>query len=226
MKNTNHKKILTVLSLFVAFVLWTIAIRYCDVQAIGPENSSVGFAHLNGFFHNVTGEHMLLYTVTDWLGLIPLCTVLYFGFLGFLQLCKRKSLKKVDRDLLILGGFYILVMAAYLFFEIVPINYRPVLIDGCLEASYPSSTTLLVLCVMPTALMQLHSRIKNITVRNILASILSIFTIFMVIARLISGVHWLTDIIGGILLSAALVILYHVINSQKKQTFPKDTFGF
>ena len=32
--------------------------------------------------------------------------------------------------------------------------------------------------------------------------------IFIVIARLLSGVHWLTDIIGGILISNFLLSLY------------------
>lgn len=134
---------------------------YVDVQAIGPEGSSVGFATVNGAFHALTRLHMTLYVITDWLGLVPVFTALGFAVLGVVQLIKRKSLLKVDRDILVLGGFYLLVMAAYLLFEEVIINYRPVLIDGVLEAAYPSSTTILVLCVMPTAMMQFHKRVKN-----------------------------------------------------------------
>ncbi|NMA52588.1 MAG: phosphatase PAP2 family protein, partial [Peptococcaceae bacterium] len=128
--------------------------------------------------------------------------------LGLIQLIKRRSLFKVDRDILILGGFYIITMAAYVFFEMFTVNYRPVLINGLLEASYPSSTTLLVMCVMPTAIMQLNYRIKNsIAVKLIDAGII-LFTAFMVIGRLVSGVHWFTDIVGGLLLSATLVMAY------------------
>lgn len=131
-----------------------------------------------------------------------------FATLGLIQLIKRRSLFKVDRDILILGGFYIITMAAYVFFEMFTVNYRPVLINGLLEASYPSSTTLLVMCVMPTAIMQLNYRIKNsIAVKLIDAGII-LFTAFMVIGRLVSGVHWFTDIVGGLLLSATLVMAY------------------
>ena len=214
MKKRNKKNFGIAIGLLVTFVVWTIAISYLDVQAIGPRGSSVGFATLNGFFHNLTGVHMQIYTITDWLGLVPLCFVLGFALLGLLQLVKRRSLFKVDYSILVLGGFYIIVMAAYVFFEIFVINYRPVLIAECLEASYPSSTTMLVMCVMPTAIMQLNERIGKKRLRKMIAGILSIFTVFMVIGRLLSGVHWMTDIIGGALLSAGLVMLYVSVSSQ------------
>jgi undecaprenyl-diphosphatase len=196
------------LGLLAAFALWTIAIRFIDVQPIGPQGSTVGFATLNSIIHTRTGVHMQLYTITDWLGLVPVAFGLGFAMLGLAQWIKRKSLLKVDRSILILGGFYIATMAAYLVFESFVINYRPVLIAGNLEASYPSSTTLLVLCVMPTAMMQLRGRINNRVLRGGVSIAIASFIVFMVAGRLVSGVHWLTDIIGGILLSAGLVMIY------------------
>lgn len=136
-KKKNQKNLWMVGGLFLLFLLWTMAIQYVDVQSIGPRNSSVGFAVLNGWFHNFTGVHMSLYTITDWLGLVPIVVSLGFAILGLLQLIKRRSLFKVDSDILVLGGFYIIVFAAYLLFEMFAVNYRPVLIDGFLEASYP-----------------------------------------------------------------------------------------
>ena len=203
------------LGLLAAFVLWTIAISLIDVQAIGPEGSTVGFATLNGMVHRFTGVNMQLYTITDWLGLVPVAFGLGFALLGFAQWIKRKSLLKVDRSILILGGFYIATMAAYLVFESFVINYRPVLIAGNLEASYPSSTTLLVLCVMPTAMMQLRGRINNRVLRGGVSIAIASFIVFMVAGRLVSGVHWLTDIIGGILLSAGLVTMYDSLIGEK-----------
>ena len=138
-----------------------------------------------------------------------------FGILGLTQWIRRKSIRKVDYDILVLGGFYIVTIAAYLFFESVAINYRPVLINGYLEASYPSSTTLLVMCVMPTAIMQLGSRIKNKVLRNGIAVTIIAFITFMVIGRVLSGVHWITDVVGGMLLSAGLVMLYRAIIDLK-----------
>ena len=208
MEKKNKKRLALGVSLVVAFVLWTVLVRFAYVQAIGPDGSSVGFATLNRFVHELTGVNWVLYTVTDWLGLVPIAVALGFAILGLVQLIKRKSLWKVDHSILALGVFYIVVMAAYIFFEIVVINYRPTLINGYLEASYPSSTTMLVMCVMPTAAMQLNARIKNTVFRRCAIIAIVAFTVFMVIGRLISGVHWITDIIGGALLSAGLVMLY------------------
>lgn len=208
MKKTDRKMLWAAVGLLLAFVLWTLTVCFADVKEIGPSGSAVGLAGLNGFVHGLTGVHMDLYLITDWMGLIPVGFAAGFGLLGLIQWIRRKRLRRVDPDLLILGGFYLVVMAAYLFFETVAVNYRPVLIQGVLEASYPSSTTLLVLCVMPAAMEQLQRRIGDPLIRGSVLCILGVFTVFMVLARLISGVHWFTDIIGGGLLGGGLVCLY------------------
>ena len=215
MKRTGKKRIFVGAGFLAAFVLWTVLVSFVDVRAIGPNGSSVGFAALNGYVHKFTGVNFHLYTITDWLGLVPIGVAFGFAMLGLAQWIKRKSLLKVDRSLLALGGFYVVVLAAYIFFEIVVINYRPVLIDGYLEASYPSSTTMLVMCVMPTAMMQLRARIKNDVFRRCVMISIAVFIAFMVIGRLVSGVHWLSDIIGGALISAGLVMIYASVSVRK-----------
>ena len=206
----KKKNLTAAIALLAAFGLWTAALRLVDVQIIGPLGSAVGFATVNGFFHKLTGVHIDLYTVTDWLGLVPVCFAAGFGILGLIQWIRRKRLWRVDRSILILGIFYTAVMAAYIFFEAAVIHYRPVLIDGVPEASYPSSTTLLAMCSMPTAAMELRNRIKNPVFKNCVLCSIYAFTVFMVAGRLISGVHWVTDIVGGGLLSGGLVELYRV----------------
>ena len=213
MKKETKKDFGITVILLGAFALWTAAVRLIDVQPIGPQGSAVGFATINGWVHSLAGVHMSLYTVTDWLGLVPIGAAMGFALLGLIQWIKRKHLRQVDYSIIVLGGFYLLVMAAYVLFEVVVINYRPVLINGYLEASYPSSTTMLVLCVMPTTLMQLNARIKNQTLKRWVGFGITAFILFMVIGRLLSGVHWFTDIIGGALLSAGLVMLYYSITS-------------
>lgn len=211
MKKRNLIGIYLSLSLVAMFILWTVLVGTVDVQAIGPEGSDVGFATVNRFVHERVGVNMTLYTITDWLGLVPIGVVFAFAVLGLVQWIKRKSLLKVDRSILILGGFYLAVMAVYLLFEVIAVNYRPVLIDGRLEASYPSSTTMLVMCVMPTAISQLCSRIKSKAFRWICAIVIGAFIVFMIGGRIASGVHWITDIIGGALISAGLVTAYESI---------------
>lgn len=208
MKKKNKRMLLWGASLLGIFALWTVLLRLVDVQAIGPKGTSVGFATLNRYVHGLTGVNMALYTITDWLGLVPILIVLGFGIFGLLQLIRRKSLFKVDHRILALGAFYVAVMAVYVLFEVAVINYRPILIHETLEVSYPSSTTMLVMCVMPTAAMQLHTYIKNNLFRCFADIAATAFLAFMVVGRFLSGVHWITDIIGGVLLSAGLVIMH------------------
>ena len=151
---------------------------------------------------------MALYVITDWLGLVPVFVCMIFGIIGGVQLIKRRSLWKVDTDIIFLGIYYVIVIIAYLVFEMIPINYRPILINGIMEASYPSSTTLLVLCVMPTLEEQVSRRVKSKTINMVTQLLTMAFSVFMVIGRLLSGVHWLTDIVGAVLLSAGLFCMY------------------
>ena len=223
----EKRNLLTGAGVLGAFALWTVLIQCVDVQAAGQNGTKIGFADFNVWFHQLTGVHMTLYTITDWLGLVPIFICLCFGVLGLVQLIKRRSLLSVDPDILLLGIYYVLVIACYLIFEMIPVNYRPVLIEGRLEASYPSSTTLLVLSVMPTLWFQANRRVSNAMIRKAVAVFVVTFSVFMVIGRLVSGVHWATDIIGSVLLSAGLYMLYRsaVLYSDKAKRADRSKDG-
>jgi membrane-associated phospholipid phosphatase len=203
------KKYLLAGSIFIAmFVIWTILIQTVDKQPLGQNGTDIGFAAFNCWFHNLTGVNMTLYTITDWMGLVPLFVCMVFAGIGFCQLVKRRSLFKVDFDIIVLGVYYVVVILCYSFFEIVPMNYRPVLINGVMESSYPSSTTLLVITVMPTLAEQVNRRVKNEIIRRMMGVLSITFSLFMVSGRLTSGVHWFTDIVGSVFLSAGLFFVY------------------
>jgi len=223
----EKRNLLAGAGLIGAFALWTVLIRWVDVQAVGQNGTKIGFADFNVWFHQLTGVHMTLYTITDWLGLVPIFICLCFGVLGLVQLIKRRSLLRVDSDILLLGVYYVLVIACYLIFEMIPFNYRPVLIEGRLEASYPSSTTLLVLSVMPTLWFQANRRVSNAMIRKAVAVFVVTFSVFMVIGRLVSGVHWATDIIGSVLLSSGLYMQYRsaVLYSDKAKRADRSKDG-
>ncbi len=208
MKAEGKRALLAGAGLTGTFIVWTILIQRVDVRAAGQNGTNIGFAAFNLWFHRTTGVHMTLYTVTDWLGLVPVAVCLCMGAVGMVQLIRRRSLLRVDGDILLLGLYYILVIAGYLFFEMVPINYRPVPIDGVMEASYPSSTALLVLSVMPTLEFQLARRGRSMRARTSASVFSGLFTAFMVIGRLVAGVHWATDILGSLLLGPGLFLIY------------------
>lgn len=204
----SRKHLIEGICFLIGFLFWTLIIQCVDVQNVGPKSSKVGLALINVWFHKLTGVHMNIYQITDWLGLVPIVICMCFGVIGLKQWICRRSICRVDVDIILLGIYYVLVILMYLVFEMIPINYRPVLINGVLEASYPSSTTLLVMGVMPTLAFQMKSRINNCFARKTAEVFAASFMLFMVIGRLISGVHWLTDIVGAILLSVGLFQLY------------------
>ena len=163
----KEKKLMCVgILMMAAFALWTACIQTVDVAPVGQDGTNIGFATLNCWFHSLTGVHMAIYTITDWLGLVPI------------GIC----------------------------------------INGLMEASYPSSTTLLVLSVLPTLSFQAKRRMKNHSIRNLIHAFSISFSLFMVIGRTIAGVHWLTDIVGSILLSMGLYLIYRsgVLLLEKK----------
>ena len=187
-----------------------VLVRFADAAAIGPEGTSIGLSHVNGFFFGLFGVNMLWYHVTDWLGIAAILTAGVFAVLGLVQLIKRRSIKKVDREILLLGGLYVVVIGLYLLFEKAIVNYRPIIMPGAEhpEASFPSSHTMLVCVIMGSAIPLTGKYVKPVRLSAVLKAVCGIIIAVTVIGRLISGVHWFTDIVGGVVISAALLSLY------------------
>lgn len=206
-KQMKQNVIVTAL-LFAVFILYTVAVQTVDVRPVGPEQSEVGFATVNEFIFNLLGEHLLWYQITEWCGIAAMAAAFGFAVLGLVQLLRRKSIRRVDQSIIALGGMYLAAVAAYVFFEIYIVNYRPVIMGEGLEASFPSSHTMIVLCIMGTAMMQFHSRIANRAVRLAVNTGAAVIILITVAGRLVSGVHWFSDIVGGVILGLAMIMLY------------------
>ena len=194
--------------LILVAVVFTILVKVVDVKQVGVNGTSIGFTTINQFVFETIGVNMIWYHITDWIGLVPIFIAMVYSLIGFIQLIKRKSLFKVDKEIILLGLFYIVVILIYIFFEKVIVNYRPILMDGFLEASYPSSHTLMTICLCGSSII-LNKKLFNNKMTRV-TDALSLAIIFItVIGRLISGVHWFTDIIGGILISIALLMSFY-----------------
>ena len=158
---------------WIVFTIYTVSVKFIDVATIGNKLSPVGFSSLNKFFFDLIIRsnngvstsafenptiNFTSYNISEILGYFAIIVAVFFVLFGFCQLIKNKSFKKVNRNIYALGGFYVCVMAFYALFEVIIINYRPFLDaeSGELEASYPSSHTLLTLCIL-TRIKRFHS---------------------------------------------------------------------
>ena len=201
------------------FLLLIVLVKYVDVSMVNETGTTIGLSHINMGFAAFTGVNVIWYKVTTVLGVFLLLFAGGFALIGLLQLIQRKSLLKVDYEILSLGGLYVVVVFLYALFEKVIIKYRPILMDGKTEpeASFPSSHTMLVCVVMGSALMLIDRYIRDEKVARILKNICIVLIILTVVGRLICGVHWFTDILGGVLLSATLLMIFNNVLAMKKR---------
>lgn len=211
MNNKKRNFLISGILLLIA-ITFTILVKVVDVKQIGVNNSSIGFATLNQFIFETTGVNMIWYHITDWLGLIPVFMAIVYAFIGLIQFIKRRSIFKVDKEIILLGLYYIIVIALYVFFEKVIINYRPILMNGFLEASYPSSHTLMTICICGSSIL-INKKLFNNKITKVINYLSIIIIPITVVGRLISGVHWFTDIIGGILISSGLLMTFYSLLS-------------
>ena len=197
----------------VLFLLLIAAVKTVDVAPIGPEETSIGLSGINGAIHEATGVSKLLYKLTNYLGYLSILAGLCFALYGLIQLIQRKSLLKVDREILVLGCLLVVLALLYVLFEFVVINFRPVVMPGEAhpEASFPSSHTMLTFVILGSIMMIIGRYVKNRSLRTLIQVICGLLILVMVFGRLLSGVHWFTDILGGVLISGALLFLFAAV---------------
>ena len=196
------------LILLAVSLIFTLLVAFVGKAPVGPENSEVGFAALNAALHDRFGYNTAFYGVSSVLGYLTILTAL-INCVGFLvNLVKKKDLRMVRADLTATLGIYILLAVLYLVFEFVVINYRPVILEEGLEASFPSTHSMLAIAVMFSAARQIRTGMKESGIRSILIVLCILIGVLTPVTRFFSGVHWFTDILGGILYGLFLASLF------------------
>jgi len=209
MKTAFKKSLIFSIVLLVVFIVYTICVMKVDVEPLGLEGTDIGFALINVPMRDLIGLNEGWYFLTKIISVLSFGVIGFFACIGLYQVIKNKSLLKADPDIYALGVFYIIVLAVYVLFDKVVINYRPFDLGEGLEASYPSSHTILAITVFVTAAVEFAIRVRqNDTLRKVLVAVCIILAVLMIVGRMLSGVHWFTDIIGGIVCSAFLVSVF------------------
>ena len=210
------KKYITGLALFVLFIIWTILVKVVDVAPIGPQNTEVGFSTINGAIHELFGLNMFWYKLTMAFGILAIACAGVFAVIGLVQLIQRKSLNKVDHKLIAAGVLYLLIIILYVLFEKLVINYRPVIMpDNTVpEASYPSSHVMVICVILGSVPYLIKDYLRKDDLTRIVSIVCYVIMGLTVIGRLLSGVHWFTDIIGGVLISASFLLIFAAVSHR------------
>ncbi len=214
---------------YVLFLALIVLLCLADRQPVAAGDTVVGLATVNAWFaiaaaglsgggimDGSTALSMKLYQLTEYLGYFSLLVAACFALLGFVQLLRRRSLKKVDRQILAMGGLFIVLAILYVFFEKVIINYRPIVLPGESgpEASFPSSHTMLTFTILGSVCIVLRKYVKNDGLRALLRALCVLLILAMVCGRLLCGCHWFTDILGGVLVSCAMLAFFDAVSEE------------
>ena len=204
---------------FALFILVIALVTCVDLAPIGPADTVVGLSHLNKAVHDLIGVHMIWYKITNLLGFWALLSGAVFACIGLKQLIERKSLRKVDRQILALGALFAVTGAVYVLFEKVVVNCRPVLMEGetVPEPSFPSSHTVLAFVIFGAIAMVLKDYVDDKRTAALLQNACLVLLLVAVAGRLLSGVHWFTDILGGVFLSVAMLQLFSGVLDKLKE---------
>ena len=206
----KYTKLIIGSALLAAFIIWTILVMTVDVREMGV--STVGLATFNDAFLKHLPLNTTLLKITDILMYSVIAAALVFAGIGIFQWIKRKSLKAVDKEIFVLGISYIVVIVLYFLFDkVIVVNNRPYILpgDSAAEPSYPSSHTLTALFVFLSAIPMVNYLLKDKKIAKIIIDIcLIVLAVFTVVGRILSGAHWMSDIVGGILIAIGLLYIF------------------
>jgi len=207
------------ISILILFVIFTVLVKTVDVQYISVGTSElnyyIGFYSMNSVARDWAeslNKSDFAKTLSDIVLYLSFAFVIGFTGVTIFQIIKNKSFKAVDRRYYILFATYVAVVILYFAFEVVRINYSP-MVEDKLKPSYPSThvfvATVFYICSTLTAIDMIPIEKRPL---RILTIVLIVFLVLLVgFVRFLSGRHWLSDIIAGYLLAGFVTSLYAVI---------------
>ena len=152
--------------------------------------------------------------ISDIILITSLVTFAVFAVLGFFQWIKRKSLKKVDKELLWAILPLSLMAATYVIFEkFIILNVRP---NGSGEPSFPSTHTMVAATIFFITAIILPKYIKSRAARITLDLMMLIFIILVSIGRVLANMHWVSDVCAGLVFAAIFATIYYLIIRRYK----------
>lgn len=152
--------------------------------------------------------------ITDIILVAALAVFAVFAILGLCQWVKRKSLKKVDKPLLLSLIPLSLMAATFIIFEkFLVLNTRP---NGSGEPSFPSTHTMVVATIFLLTAIILPNYIKSKTARVIMDIVMLLFIILVSVGRVLANMHWVSDVVSGLIFAVIFAVIYYLILRRVK----------
>ena len=157
---------------------------------------------------------MVWETITNIILILSIILILFFLGLGVYELIKKRSIKKVDPRLTWLPlPLALMTLTYFLFDKVWILNVRP---NGSGEPSFPSTHVMVVTTIFFVVTIILPKYIKNKTTRLIIEIIMAIMISLTAVGRVMSGMHWVADVLGAIVFGFLFSEIYYYIVSNKK----------
>lgn len=153
--------------------------------------------------------------ITDIILITAIAILGVFAILSLTEWVKRKSLKKVDKELLaMLPSLALMAITYFIFDKLFILNTRP---NGSGEPSFPSTHTMVTATIFLMTMFALPKYIKNKSLRIILDVVMAILIVLVSIGRVAANMHWVSDVVGGLIFSVLFAGVYVVIIKHKKK---------
>ena len=158
--------------------------------------------------------------ITNIILILSLIALGAFAVLGLVQWIKRKSLKKVDKQLRWFPLPLALMAATYVVFDkFLPkfFDFMPTRPNGSGEPSFPSTHVMIVATIFFITTIILPKYIKNKVVRIILELLMVIGLALTCTGRVMANMHTPIDVLGGIAFAFIFAEIYFQIIKPRKK---------
>lgn len=206
MKKFFNKNSIIGLSFLGLFLLLIILLQF-DKNIITISGKEVGLSHINDLIDYKSNKKLDI--ISDILLYTSFIVAIAGVVIGLYQLITRKSLFKVDSFIIIFGIFLVAAVILWILFDyVIKINYRPLNPN---EGSFPSTHVLLTVFLTNVGGLMLAKYCKNTTLIIVAYVVSLLFIILVVLFRILSGMHYITDVFGGLFLGFSLSYLFNGI---------------
>ena len=152
---------------------------------------------------------------TDIILIASIASLAVFAIFGLCQWIKRKSIKKVDKELIFMLIPLILMAIVYFVFDKFLIwNTRP---DGSGEPSFPSTHVMVVATIFLLIALVLPRYIKSKAACALLDLMMLIFIVLTCVGRVLANKHWTSDVIGALVFSLVFALIYYLTAIRRRR---------